>query len=372
MSFRSMSPRPEISIVIKALNEEKHVAGAIESALAALDGLNGEVILADSVSSDHTIEIARRYPIRIVRLNNANERSCGAGTQLGYQYSSGRYVCHMDGDMRLHRGYLPAAIRFLEDNPTVAGVGGYNIDRELSNIEFAQRSERNDPDRACGHVTRLNGSGVYRRAAIESIGNLTDRNLHGGEELDLAARLHCRGWTLARLDRPAVDHYGHTGSAYRLLLHRVASRNSFGTGEVFRAALGQPHFWFVPRNDRNLAICSLVAAWWLAIAAAIFFLDGKAALVGTGALVLAPVLAMSLRWRSLGRGLYSVAAWNMFALSFLPGFLRRRRPPTQWIDSTVIKDVAVEHTALEQNRNPAAGSTDDAAERARLPSAQDS
>ena len=45
-------PRPIVSIIIKALNEERHVASAIESALAALDGMEGEIILADSASTD--------------------------------------------------------------------------------------------------------------------------------------------------------------------------------------------------------------------------------------------------------------------------------------------------------------------------------
>jgi glycosyltransferase involved in cell wall biosynthesis len=310
--------RPEISIIIKALNEERHIAGAIESALAALNGMDGEIILADGASTDRTVEIARQYPIRIVRLNRIEDRSCGAGSQLGYQYSRGRYVCHIDGDMCLHEGYLHAAIRFLEDHSAVAGVGGINIDCDVSNLEFAQRTRRHDPDRAPGLVTRLNGSGVYRRAAIESIGYLTDRNLHGGEELDLAARLHSRGWTLARIDHPAVDHHGHSGNAYRLLLRRMMTRNSWGAGETFRAALGKRHFWFLVRNDRNLALCFLVAGWWLALAVAGYVLSGVLAVLGVAALALFPVAAMSLRWRSFRNGLYSVAAWNMFALSSCP------------------------------------------------------
>ena len=31
-------------------------------------------------------------------------------------------------------------------------------------------------------------------------------------------------------------------------------------------------------------------------------------------------------------------AWNVYAVCFLPGFLRRRVSPTEWIDSTVVKD----------------------------------
>ena len=257
-------PPPQISILIKALDEERHIAAAIESALAALDGMDGEVILADGASTDRTVEIARKYPIRIVRLDNVEDRSCGAGSQLGYQYSRGRFVCHIDADMRLHRGYLRAAVRFLEGHSGVAGVGGINIDRDVSNLEFAQRIRRYDPDRVPGLVTRLNGSGVYRRAAIESVGYLTDRNLHGGEELDLGARLHCHGWKLARIDRPAVDHHGHTGNAYRPLLQRMLTRNSFGTGDSSERLWAGPisGSWFETTGIWRSA-CSWRRGGWL-------------------------------------------------------------------------------------------------------------
>ena len=105
---------PRVSILIKALNEEDNIAEAIESAIAALDGLSGEIILADSLSTDATVEIAEKYPIQIVTLAQAKDRSCGVGGQLGYQYSAGDYICQMDGDQRLYRGFLAAAIECLE------------------------------------------------------------------------------------------------------------------------------------------------------------------------------------------------------------------------------------------------------------------
>ena len=233
---------PTVSVIIKALNEEKHIAFAIESALIALDGINGEVILADGASSDRTVEIAQQYPIKIVRLNNIRDRSCGAGAQLGYQYSRGNYVCLIDGDMRLHKAFLSAAITYLEENPSVAGVGGIIVEQETTNLEFAQRSGRQDRNRLPGPVPCLYCSGMYRRSAIESVGYLTDRNLHAGEELDLGARLHARGWTLARMAIPSVDHHGHPGSAYRLLLSRMTTRLSLGMGETSQGRDRPPPF----------------------------------------------------------------------------------------------------------------------------------
>ncbi len=108
------SKPPIVSIIIKAFNEERHIAGAIESALAALAGIDGEVILADGASTDRTVAIAEKYPIKIVRLNDAADRSCGAGAQLGFQYSRGEFLCLMDGDMRLHRHFLAAGIRLFK------------------------------------------------------------------------------------------------------------------------------------------------------------------------------------------------------------------------------------------------------------------
>ena len=159
--------RPTVSVIIKALNEEDHIAGAIESALAATVGMNAEIILADSLSTDRTIEIAKAYPIRILSLSRSEDRSCGVGPQLGYQYSRGDYVCLIDGDMRLYGDFLRAALECLDRNPKLAGVGGIIVEREEENLEYVKRASRDDPDRRPGLVTRLDCGGVYRRAAIE-------------------------------------------------------------------------------------------------------------------------------------------------------------------------------------------------------------
>jgi len=330
--------QPTISIIIKALNEERHIAAAIESALAALADIDGEVILADAASTDRTVAIAKTYPIEIVRLDRVEDRSCGAGAQLGFQYSRGEFLFLMDGDMRLHPDFLAAAVRFLRENPIVAGVSGAVINKEITNLEYAQRVARFDPDSRVGAVTRLGGCGLYRRSAIEPFGYVTDRNLHGGEELELAARLHAAGWALARIDHPAVEHYCRAGNPYRQLWQRIRTRNASGPGELIRAAIGRPHFGFVVRNDRNSLLCGLVAFWWGAVAAAAATFSGPSAQYAVAALLALPFAIMAVRWRSLSNAVYSIAVWNAQALCFLPGFLRRRKPPAGWIGSTVISD----------------------------------
>lgn len=331
---------PTASILIKALNEERHIAAAIESALAALAGMSGEVVLADSVSHDRTVEIAAKYPIKIVRLNNVEERCCGAGVQLGYQYCSGRYICLIDGDMRLYDGFLRDAIRILEDHPDVGGVGGIIVERELQSLEYARRAKTEDMNRRPGEVAYLACGGVYRREAIASVGYFGDRNLHSWEELDLGIRLHATGWKLVRIDVPAIDHHGHSGSAFRLLLRRWSTRYLFGTGEIMRACIGHGHFRSLLRHVRKEAVgLSIVHAWWLCLLALPFVTGGGPLAAAAVATVgLSPFVLMSARWRSVRLGTYSVVSWNLYALAMWPGLLRRRVDPTRWIESSVVRD----------------------------------
>ncbi len=345
------TPRPTVSIVIKALNEERHIATAIESALAALDGIHGEVILADSASTDRTVKIAERYPVKIVSMSRIEDRSCGAGGQLGYQYSFGDYVCLIDGDMRLYRGFVAAAIRYLESNPEVAGVGGMIIELEKDNFEYVKRAASHDPDRRPGKVARLDCGGVYRRAAIESVGYFTDRNLHGTEELELGARLYAKGWTLARIDRPAIDHYGHSGNAFHLLRQRWKSRMAFARSEALRSSWGRPHFPALFRQvKRELLLLAAVHAWWLCLLATPFIIGGPLLAGGVIAtLGLTPFAVMSARCRSISIGIYSVTAWNVYALGIWPGLLQRRVDPAEWIRSTTIREPA---SVLEQAEVP--------------------
>jgi glycosyltransferase involved in cell wall biosynthesis len=328
-----------VSIVIKALNEETHIAAAIESAMKALAGLDGEIILADGVSSDRTVEIASAYPIRIVQLAKASERGCGVGPQLGYQYSKGRYVCLIDGDMELDERFLKRAVDFLAEHRLTAGVGGAVAEKNVVNLEFQRRGKRANPDLEAGEVDRLNGGGLYRRAAIDSVGYFSDRNLHGHEEFELATRLRAAGWSLHRLDAPFVSHHGHTMDGYRLLWRRFRSRYLRGSGETLRAALGKPHLGRVLSEMRELRLWLAVYVWWIAIVAVLWSVPDTPPKIASALLLLVlPCAVMSVRYRSFALGVYSVVAWNAHAIGAVIGFAQRRASPSRWIESHIIAD----------------------------------
>jgi len=323
-----------VSIVIKTLNEEKRIASTIEHALAGLPAGQGEVIVADSGSTDRTAEIVSQYPATMVQIVDPAKPSCGIGGQLGFQYAHYDFVCLLDGDMDLDPGFLAEAIKYLQDHPDVAGVTGHVQEMNLSNLEFSRRVTRNAPENRVGEIDRMNGGGLYRRAAIESVGYLTDRNLHGYEEFDLGIRLRSAGWRLVRLDRRFVQHYGHVENSYRLLVRRWKSKYLFGIGELLRAAAGKPHFTRLLRELPELRLWALVLAWMaFCLAILIFFPNKLMALIIVLATFVFAVAVMSLRKGGLAMGLYVVVAWLFHAAALPVGFLRARVDPKAWVES---------------------------------------
>ncbi len=337
--------RCSVSVIIKAFNEEKKICAAIESSLDAVAEVGGEVILADSCSTDRTVELASKYPIRVVQLENPHERCCGAGPQLGYQHSRGEYVYLLDGDMQMLKGFLPEALAFLAQHPEAAGAGGRLVELNSESLEYRERGLRAAAHLSPGEVDRLDGGGLYRRRAIDECGYVSDRNLHSYEEFDLAARLRSRTWKLWRIPVDSVTHYGHDSPPYRLLLRRWRTGYVCGLGELVRGAAGLPHLRLVWRDLRELRIYLAVLVWWALLLGIPFLPAAWAVRAGVfAAVAAAPLLAMAWRKKSFARAAYSVASWCFAAAGLVRGLLHKRLPARDRIPSSVVHEP---HQALE-------------------------
>jgi GT2 family glycosyltransferase len=338
----------KVSIVIKVLNEEFNIRRAIESSLAVLANHDGEVIVADSVSTDRTIEIAKQFPISIVQLERGADGCCGIGPQLGYEHSNGEYVYILDGDMELKAPFLERAIGILDREPAIAGVGGYIHEMRVENLEVQGRVQRFNRMRSGDllDVDCLSGGGLYRRSAIADVGYLSDRNLHAFEEYDLGARLRVKGWRIIRLDDKAVDHYSYAIGTWSLLWHRLRSGRFLSSGELLRAAIEGHYVKLIVREVRILLLAIGVWLYWGLVFLASPRLAGAATpLLALGVLV----IVMAFRTKSLKLGIFSVLTWHIAAVGFLVGFFRRRRSPSARIDGKILQ-VASKPDILQMSR----------------------
>jgi glycosyltransferase involved in cell wall biosynthesis len=328
------TPHPTISIIIKALNEEATIGVCIESALRALAGLEGEVILADSLSSDRTIEVAGQYPIRIVQLLEPRDRCCGVGAQLGYQHARGEFIYILDADMVIDPAFMAEAMRVLDADRSLAGVAGLIEELGGGNYDFERRKLPTAWGQTPGPRRWLVCGGLYRREAIQSVGYLTNRNLHAEEEMELGLRLTQAGWQLVRLPMAGVRHYGDSEETLVRLKRRWGDRRADAGGELLRAAWRKPYFWAVVRHEKHLIVT--LSGWCWFLVSVILLPRTMLPLVTFGLSLTALFGIMSWKKRSVRSATLGLIWWQVDAAGLLRGLMRRHRDPSATIESRTI------------------------------------
>lgn len=323
----------ELSIIIKTLNEERNIARCIEAILSSLHDMAVEIIVADSGSSDSTIDIAASYPITIVQLADPRERSCGIGPQLGFQHSHGRYVLILDADMVLHATFVRCALAKMKSDSRRAGIGGQLVECSGTGYEYdLRRSLSSAQDE---EVNWLDGSGLYRREAILSVGYLSNRNLHAYEEKELGLRLRYAGWRLYRMAEVAVDHYGHAIDTVQLLRRRWRSGYAAASGESIRACFGKPYLLDMVMVHRALVACLFIQLLFLASAVALPWFP--AAFLLLCLFIVIGSFVQVVRKNGVRGATYSLLYTNVFALGLARGILRPQLDPAAQIQSIVLK-----------------------------------
>lgn len=89
--------RPEISVVIPCLNEERSIADCVDAAMAAFarSGIAGEVVVADNGSTDESAHLAERHGARVV---TATIKGYGSALRKGIEVARGEFIILGDAD----------------------------------------------------------------------------------------------------------------------------------------------------------------------------------------------------------------------------------------------------------------------------------
>jgi glycosyltransferase involved in cell wall biosynthesis len=118
----TLEPEPLVTIVTACLNAERFLDQTIGSVLAQ-DYPHIEYIVMDGGSTDGTLAILKKYE-RSVRSESAPDRGTADAVNRGFALGQGEILGFLNSDDLYHPGAVSAAIRFLQQNPTHAGVYG--------------------------------------------------------------------------------------------------------------------------------------------------------------------------------------------------------------------------------------------------------
>ena len=201
----SLSPGtqlPAVSVVLPVLNEELHLANAVQSILSQDYAGTLEIILALGPSKDKTNEIAELLALadkRILLVNNPSGRTA-AGLNLALNKSSNPVIVRVDAHAEIQRNYISLAIEVMKSSGAV-NVGGIMGAQGVSSFEKAvaraMRSSlgvgtsRFHTGGDSGYVDTVY-LGVFLRAAVIAVGGFDERFIRA-QDWELNFRLRQAG-----------------------------------------------------------------------------------------------------------------------------------------------------------------------------------
>jgi len=114
----------ELSVVITVMDEEQNIKPLFESVRSALSGIDYEIVLVDDGSVDKTKQQVLEYSDeRTILIELRKNYGQSTAMTAGIDYSRGKYVALLDGDLQNDPTDIPAMLELLkkEDWDVVAG-----------------------------------------------------------------------------------------------------------------------------------------------------------------------------------------------------------------------------------------------------------
>lgn len=112
---------PLVSIIVRTKNEEKNIEKCLDSILNQTFK-DYEILLIDAHSSDRTVEIAKKYHVRIIY--EEGKKSYGHASNIGVKNAKGKYVAFISADSYADKKWLKSLVEIIEKDDKIAGVNG--------------------------------------------------------------------------------------------------------------------------------------------------------------------------------------------------------------------------------------------------------
>lgn len=323
-----VEPEPVLAAVVICRDEERWIETCLKSVVAAVEPFPGaEVVVVDSCSSDRTVELARRFPVRLVELRCDAPLSPALGRLVGQHLTRSRHLLFVDGDTAIDGAWVRAGVRYLDEHRRVAGVGG-----KLPEVYHdGDRVVGGTPDFFGGgeepaEVEELGGNAIYRRAVLEAVGSFNPF-IACYEESELTERLRQAGHPVVRLPIPLGTHHTGPRGSLQELSRRYRDNLIKGYGQTLRLAIHQGTFSTHARRMRRYLQFQAGLVVGL-LAAGLGLLAGDWRLATGWVIGAAAAMALfAVRSRSLTQPLRMIADWSVWTGPMVRGFLERPRDP---------------------------------------------
>lgn len=238
----------DYSIVIPVFNKADLTAHCLRTLRATLHGAgDGEVIVVDNGSADHTAAVLQEFPwVRLIR--NETNRGFAVACNQGAAAALGRYVVHLNNDTEAKPGWLAAMIaaagepgvgvvgaKLLFPDNSLQHAGVYTVPLRMGQIGFSAYHYLNE---AAPNALTIRDMQIVTAACM-----LTERKLfqelggfdpvfwNGNEDVDFCLRARAAGYRVVYSPAAVLTHFESQSGVQRT---RRVSSNLGIMGERWR------------------------------------------------------------------------------------------------------------------------------------------
>jgi len=196
---------PKVTIVIAALNSEQTVGECLKSIFELdypRDSL--EVILIDGCSTDDTVKIAEKYPVKIFTA----PLNAPAAYNYALKIAGSEILGLIDSDAKVEKEWLRKLITHLDD-PKVAGASGgietWNAENPWArSIGYDIKNRYNRLGKYASRIATMNL--LLKKSVVEECGGF-DEGLPAQYDTDFGFRLTQKGYRFAYDSNAKCYHY---------------------------------------------------------------------------------------------------------------------------------------------------------------------
>lgn len=268
----------KLSVVVVNWNTCDILRCCLEKLLAAMEGIEGEVVVVDNGSTDGSGAMVRSFFPSVRMLENVENLGFPRAVNQGIHVSAGEYVALVNSDIMVTTAGLKQMVEHLDNNDDVAAVGPQLVGR-AGHLQYSGgyapsplaalhqlvgiQSLLGGYSRALFVRTRYGKRALpvdwlcaaclmVRRQAMDEVGLLDDSHFMYAEDVEFGLRLRRGGWRLHLIPWIRVLHYGGASSA------KISEAKLLWLGGFFRVAANQ-----LPRSAYSIFGVLLSASFLL-------------------------------------------------------------------------------------------------------------
>lgn len=193
---------PTVSFCIPTKNNEDTIEKCLESVVKQ-NYPNIEIIIIDGYSEDNTLDIVKKYPVKILY----DAGTYGSACQTGLEASSGEIIASIDSDIIIpHKNWLINAVQFFNYHKKVSSVWPLYEAPPHASL-FAQLYQTHlykifIENRIKKSISFFGGGNtLFLKRVLIEIGGI-NRSIHWGADFDWAKKMKDRGYMVVFIDDP--------------------------------------------------------------------------------------------------------------------------------------------------------------------------